>query len=307
MDIEGFHDSLLNFARHLRPPTRSPFIPLVRLARSHGVEVELRFYSADKRREAQTELSSLRPRILLYRRSDADGVMTLAPDKEHLLTHRERFSVAHELGHFFAFRMHGALPVTKKESPQEYRKQEECMDHFAQTLLVPDWLAQLWLMSVPGKEPVSLNDLTTWAVAQCAISGEVVARALTRLESTIGFLKTAEALRANGKRLFVVFYSAYGTELRLPNLHSFIEDEVFVEKLKGSFGADMVDAPGFGHCEKNEISMTWQQAKVSINRKRKEFKTSIRLSGRAYWISFRSQKRASDGFENKEQQLSLFA
>jgi len=150
MNIELFHDSLLNFAGHLRPPTRSPFIPLVRLAQSHGVEVELRFYSAEKRREAQTELNPLQPRILLYRRSDGDGVMTLAPDNEHLLTHRERFSIAHELGHFFAFRKYGALPVTKKESPQEYRKQEACMDHFAQSLLVPDWLAQFWLMSVSG-------------------------------------------------------------------------------------------------------------------------------------------------------------
>src|ERR1044072_2967664 len=104
--------------------------------------------------------------------------MDIAPDKEHLLTARERFSVAHELGHFFAFKHFGALPVSKVVDPQEYREQEQCMDDFAQSLLVPDWLGQLWLASVTDQEPISLNSLKMWAASQCAVSGEVVAKAL---------------------------------------------------------------------------------------------------------------------------------
>lgn len=307
MNIDSLRNSLQDVARQLRPATRSPFIPLVKLANELGIEVELRFYSNNKTREAQSEINSSQSRVLVYRKAAANGVMQMAPESEYLLTPRERFSIAHELGHCLAFKNFSALPVSKKTDPQEYRRQEKCMDDFAQALLVPDWLAKLWLTTVSKEEPVSLNWLKTRAAAQCGVSSEVVAGALTRFEPSIGFLRTAEAVRlANDKRLFVVFYSSYGSGMELPNLHSFIDDEAFITKIDGVSGICWIDVCRLGKAKCEELNVAWKESKVSTFRRRKEFKSTVRLTGRGYWISIRSGHRCPDSTNKGEIQLTLF-
>lgn len=307
MNIDSLRNSLQDIAKQLRPLARSPFIPLIKLANEESIEVELRFYSADKAREAQCDLSASRPRILVYRRSAANGVMSMAPDKEHLLTTRERFSVAHELGHYFAFKNFNALPVRREVDPREYRKQERCMDAFAASLLVPDWLSKRWLESVSNEKPVSPSRLQTWAAKQCGVSSEVVAKALTRVEPSIGFLKAAEAIRlANDKRLFVVFYSSYGAELQLPNLHSYIEDDAFTNKINGTSGVHWIELCYLGDIKCENLNVAWQEAKVPTSRRRREFRSTVKLSGKGYWISIRSDRRYAASTIKEQVQLTLF-
>lgn len=307
MNIDSLRNPLQDIAKQLRPIARLPFIPLIKVANEEGIEVELRFYSSDKVREAQCDLRASRPRILVYRRSAANGVVDMTPDKEHLLTPRERFSVAHELGHYLAFKNFKALPVQKEVDRREYRKQEKCMNDFASSLLVPDWLSKRWLESVSNEKPVSLNRLKNWAANQCGVSGEVVAKALTRVESSIGFLKTAEAVRlANHKRLFVVFYSTYGGELQLPNLHSYIDDDAFINEIDGTSGVRWIERCNLGNVKCEKLNIAWQETKVPTYRRRREFELTVRLSGKGYWISIRSD-RHSDASRKKEQvQLRLF-
>jgi hypothetical protein len=277
------------------------------LANELGMEVELRFYSNKKVREAQSEINSSRPRIVVYRKAAANGVMEMAPEMEHLLTPRERFSIAHEIGHCLAFKNFSAPPVLKEADPQEYRRQERCMDDFAGALLVPDWLTKLWLTKISNVEPVSLNWLKTRAAAQCGVSSEVVAGALTRFEPSIGFLKAAEAVRlANDRRLFVVFYSSYGAGLKLPNLHSFIDDEAFIKKIDGVSGIFWIDVCRLGKTKCERLNVSWEQSKVSPVRGRKEFKSTVRLSGKGYWISIRSDHRCADLTNKEKVQLTLF-
>lgn len=307
MNVDSLRVSLQEVVRQLRPVTRSPFIPLIKLSNDLGIKVELRFYSNNKVREAQSEINSSRLRIFVYRRAAANGVMEMAPEKEHLLTPRERFSIAHELGHCLAFRNFGAPPITKESDPKEYRRQENCMNDFAEALLVPDWLAKLWLTKVSNEEPVSLNLLKTWAVAQCGVSSEVVARALTRFEPSIGFLKAAEAVRlASDKRLFIVFYSSYGAELELANIHSFIDDEAFINKIEGVSGICWIDFCRLGKAKCERLNVAWEETKVSTIRRRKEFKATLRLSGKGYWISIRSDQRCVDTTNEENVQLTLY-
>jgi hypothetical protein len=116
-----------------------------------------------------------------------------------------------------------------------------------------------------------------------------------------GFLKIAEAVRlANSKRLFVVSYSSYGAELQLPNGRAHIEDEVFIEKIKGESGADSIDAFHFGQAKAETLNVIWQQAKVPARSGRKE----LRLSGHGYWVSIRSSHCDTD--PTQQRQLSLF-
>ena len=288
MRVDLFNEPLQSLAREARPITQSAFFPLVKFAKQWGINIELRLYSSGKLREAQSILSFSQARILIYRRSTADGIVELTPEHEHLLKPRERFSVAHELGHCIAYRQFNALPVEGKPDTKEYRKQERCMNDFAMALLVPDWLRKFWLETVSAEEPVSPSSLTTWGVNHCAVSPEVVANALARSEPSVGFLKAAEAVRSNnGKRIFVVFHSSYGKELQLPNLHAFVDDETFVESIVGATGTRSIDGCFGCDSKYKTLKMSWQKARVSVERRRQEFRSALALSGTGYWLSFR--------------------
>ena len=188
--MELLTEALQSLAREARPITQSAFFPLVKFAEQWGIEVELRFYSNGKPRDAQSVLSPSQLRIIIYRRSDANGVVALTPQHEHLLRPRERFSVAHELGHCLAYRQFGTLP--ENNDSKEYWAHERCMNDFATSLLVPDWLRKFWLETVSADAPVSPSSLTTWGVNHCGVSAEVVANALSRSEPSVGFLKAGD-------------------------------------------------------------------------------------------------------------------
>jgi hypothetical protein len=307
MNADRVRGALRDVAKELRPVSRSPFIPLIRLVSRYGLRVELRFYLGKTLRHAQTDLSSAQPRILIYRQGSADGCIRLDPQKEHLLTPRERFSVAHEFGHFLAFKYFDCPPVLKEAEPREYHKQEDCMDEFAESLLVPDWLTKSWLLSAPQEKPIPINHLRAWASDQCHVSSEVAARALTRVNQDIGFLKTAEGLHlTNETRLFIVFYSSHGTRLELPKLHSYIQDEKFIGRISGVSGNLRVDACRLGRVNCKNIEIEWQGSPVERERHRKEFRSTVRLTGRGYWISLRTNQTLIHQGLGQQAQLSLF-
>ena len=307
MTPDHLSESLLAIAKQLRPVTRSPYISLVNLAKNLGVIVELRFHTGTETRVAQSDLNRSQPKIFLYRKSSTEGILRIASDKEYLLTPRERFSIAHELGHFLAFKNLNAPPVLKEADPAEYRRQERCMDHFAESLLVPEWLVKLWLMGVSDQEPISLEGLKKWSVAQCGVSGEVVASALARVEPKVGFLKAAEAVRrANGKNLFIVLYSVHGTDLQLPNLHSYIDDERFVDKIRGTSGCLSIDDCHLGNVKCENLNLAWHRSNIGTSRRRREFHSKVQLSGKGYWISIRLDRCCDYPGTQRQLQLNLF-
>ncbi|MSO99866.1 MAG: hypothetical protein EXR07_02265 [Acetobacteraceae bacterium] len=181
------------------------------------------------------------------------------------------------------------------------------MDDFATSLLVPDWPARSWLNSVPKSEPISPHNLRTWGVVQCGVSPEVVANALVRLESNTGFLKTAEALRvADKKRIFVVYHSSYGEEMQLPNMHSFIVDEMFINSISGVSGTHRINMCSLGSSKYENLKVAWLETNVPTVRGRKEFRSTLKLSGRAYWISIRQDRTCYVPAAAQEVQRGLF-
>ncbi|MBI3198920.1 MAG: ImmA/IrrE family metallo-endopeptidase, partial [Rhodospirillales bacterium] len=256
------------------------------------------------------ELGGQHPKIQLIRRSDAEGVMPLSPHQEHLLSPRERFSVAHELGHCLAFTKFNVKPLQRDADRTEYREQEECMDDFASSLLVPAWLSDRWLSRISGPEPVAISQLLSWAAKECKLSGHVVALALTRAEPSIGFLKLAEAIRtADKKRFFIVFYSCYGNELHLPNQHAYIsydDDDKLAENIQTPHGARQIESWKFNDSSQKKLQIAWVETRTPTSNRRQEFKARVRLTGRAYWVSVRSDPGTNLATETDPVQLGLF-
>jgi hypothetical protein len=91
--------------------------------------------------------------------------------KDQTLT-RERFTIAHELGHILVDRAKGAQPSTEAE----YWKHEDMCNRFAGALLVPTAALK---PRTTTKDPAAALLSELWRVsAQCAVSQEVAARRL---------------------------------------------------------------------------------------------------------------------------------
>src|SRR5882762_3712093 len=86
---------LERLASQLRPPD-CRFVPVLQIAERLQGRVCVRFDSV-RSDPAQIELAGPYPTIYLGRQAPQTGHRFLEASEEHLLTPRERFSVAHEL------------------------------------------------------------------------------------------------------------------------------------------------------------------------------------------------------------------
>jgi IrrE N-terminal-like domain len=130
----NLREDLRGIASDLRPPGQS-FVSVVKVAHELGVRVCVRLEKGCTRQTARIELAATTPTIYMTRHSLVDADRHLDLHEDHLLTPRERFSVAHELGHLIAFRQ---LQVPPARVKSEYWIQEECMHGFAAALLMPE-------------------------------------------------------------------------------------------------------------------------------------------------------------------------
>jgi hypothetical protein len=254
---EPLRDQLEEFAIELRPSgTRR--VSVLGVVQQLGARVCVRFEKDCWRPTARIELAKNPVTIFLTRRARTAGDRFLEPFEEHLLTPRERFSVAHELGHLVAFREFRVLPALERAI---YWTQEECMHHFAATLLTPDALVEGWLKSVPDGEPISPFLLRRWAASEARLSEEVIAIQLCAKRSNIGFMKVAHAARKSDKhKVLRVLFAASGTQLALPRTHAHLTNEELLAKLE-------VEASGNGtlrQCDLNKsaqnIRYAWRHA-----------------------------------------------
>lgn len=304
MDEQSVYRSLRETALCLRPPVSGRMISLIQVANDHSIDVNLVFgREFDRARDlARCELG-MRPAISLYRQAAAGAVACLSPSDEAALTTRERFSVAHELGHCLAYLMYEFRPLGRGEDSQRYWRQERAMDEFAGALLVPPWLVEQWVEESSGISSTCVFRLGRWA-ADSAVSSEVVAKALCRAVPDIGFLKVAEAKRLrDGARLFVVLYSSTGERVRLPNQHSHLKNEDFLARIVGRTGAQTIHGYEVGANQLGQVEVAWIAGRTSVSSRRREFRSTIRLSGASYWICLMNQSRTA----NAKQRNLLFS
>ena len=285
MNDQGVYRSLRRTALALRPPSSGRMISLIRVANEHSIDVNLVLgRDLDRIRDLARCQLGRRPAISLYRRARASAVATLDPSDEGTLTTRERFSVAHELGHCFAYLTYDFKPLTRDDDSARYWRQERAMDEFASALLVPPWLADQWLRESSGIGARRVFRLGRWA-KESGVSSEVAARALCGAVPGLGFLKAAEAMRVkDGTRLFVVLHSSQGEGIGLPNQHAHVDDQELLAMVVGKTGTETMQACEIGGHQLGSVQVAWRTGRTSIDSRRKEFRSTIQLSGVVYWI-----------------------
>jgi hypothetical protein len=220
--------------------------------------VSLQLQDVSVSQTAQIDLRTQPAKIILYRFGKLKGEREIARDEEGLLSPRERFSIAHELGHWLIF---NHFQIGPQSDERLYWKQEEAVNFFAGHLLVPDWLAEGWLKESPEGMPVSPFALKYWA-EQCQVSEEVIAKALARRKSSIGFLRLLPTRRKrDGTPVLQVLSSATGGGVQLPNERSHIDNSKLRRLLEeGKVGAtSWLSQIQLGRCPPQNLGVAWRR------------------------------------------------
>ena len=298
MVCENLQSGLEHIAADLRPAEQQ-FVPVLEIAHRLGVRVCVRLSKECRRPAARIEIAANPPTIYVTRRSPVEGGRILESHEDRLLSPRERFSVAHELGHLVAFR---ELKLTPSQEKSEYWTHEGCMHSFAAALLMPEWLLDGWLSSLPAGEPVSPFALRCWARDVTRLSEEVVATQLCLRRPEIGFMKVSTIRRRRDKcKVLRVLFAASGDRVSLPKTHSHVENKYLLERLAAeSTGMATIRQCALGTCEPQDISIVWRHAGFF-----KAFDQDFSMDAAIesipiYWISAAFQKSRA------EHQLALW-
>jgi len=103
------------------------------------------------------------------------------------LNDRERFLVAHELGHLILYKEHNAKPLGKSE----YWKHEQLCDSFAQWLLIPAYIAHDAATNGDSSAGARLN-ATCELERNARVPWEVSASSISALDQHVAFFKIAD-------------------------------------------------------------------------------------------------------------------
>ena len=246
---------LSSVATSLRPLGK-PFVSILELANGLGAAVSLRLQNVRSNNAAQIDLWTNPAKIVVHRFSKVEGERELKSHDEGLLNSRERFSVAHELGHWILF---NRLQIGPESERRLYWEQEEVINAFAGQLLVPDWLAKSWLDSTPENLPIPPFALRSWA-EQCRVSEEAAAKALVRQKNLIGFLRLVATQRKRDKtRVLQVLSCAKGDFLELPSERSHIENAKLFEMLTSStVGSGWLQQISLARCAPQDLGVAWR-------------------------------------------------
>jgi hypothetical protein len=259
MEAQDLQRRLLGFAEELRPVAKTP-VSVVAMARAFGANVCLRLHTSDGKAVAQLDFGSEPAKIILYRSAKEEGERQILPGEDKVLTARERFSVAHELGHWIAY---SRLQVSPETDRRRYWEQERVVNAFAGFLLAPDWLVKRWLSDTPEGTPVSPFALRYWAESECRSSEDVVAKALVRCRSSIGFLRLTPAKRRrDGANVLLVLCCAAGDAVQLPHERSHIDNSRLYRALTAQIaGSCHLRGASFGRCDPQHVRIAWRRGK----------------------------------------------
>lgn len=244
---------LIRIAHTLRPVGK-PLSSVVGIAYDLGTAVWLRFHTSRGSPTAQIDFANQPPKILLYRAGKINGEREIRPFEDDLLTARERFSIAHELGHWMAFTHFRLGPAP---NARRYWEQEKAINAFAGCLLIPDWLVGAWLTKTPEGQPLPPSALEHWAKSQCGVSEEVVTKALVRRRKSIGFLRLWFSRNKGGTRVLEVLSSACGEGLQLPKRRAHIQDSPLLDLLKSSSGSAAFERLNIASTELYDANISW--------------------------------------------------
>ncbi|MCC7174419.1 MAG: ImmA/IrrE family metallo-endopeptidase [Bryobacterales bacterium] len=174
------------------------------------------------------------------------------------MTPRERFSVAHEIGHWIVSEQLGVPPA---ETSRDYWRQEEWVNSFAGCLLVPERLIKTWLAAIPETKPVPPIGLWRMATRELRVSQEVLARVIVRVRPATAFLKLIYFVRRRDAYPILKVQFSTGSLISTPVRGTHLADPDLQAILKTQ---DMGQASlrGFviGKCPPQNITLAWRRS-----------------------------------------------
>jgi len=257
-DIE---QSLGDVARSLRGPNERR-VNVLRVAESLGLQVSVALHDSPDSTQARIELQRRPPMISIFRASETRGNRRLGVADEWMLTRRERFSVAHEIGHWIASKQIG---VSQPSGTRDYWLQERWMNTFAGSLLVPEWLLQGWLAETPEEEPVPPVAVWRWATHDLHVSEEVLASAIARVRPSSAFVKLVRtSKRSDSSSVLKVQFSA-ADSLQVPARGTHICDAHLDADLSNrSMGRKVSPQWTLGRCPPQDVILMWRTSSPKV-------------------------------------------
>jgi hypothetical protein len=247
---------MVELAEAARPTSPEETVSVLQLAASLGIGVTLRASTSSQPSHARLAYSTP-PEIGIYRNGKTEFRRRLGPNDERLLRPRERFSVAHEVGHWLAWHKLGIEPIS---TGRAYWEQEALMNEFAQALLVPSVLVAAWLRNSQLGRLVHPMQLRRWAES-LLVSEDVVANALCRVRPELGILRLDAMEHRRTKAEFLrIRFRAGGTSLSLPNIHTHVNDGALLELLSSAeLGIAEEIVVGFRRDCRARVSLAWRR------------------------------------------------
>lgn len=223
-----------------------------------GIEVAVNFGAYARERRA-TLTFSRPPRIDLFRDAAPRRPIHLAPRDEGRLKSHERFSVAHEIGHFLALRELGVEPVVPTaERRSEYWKHEGAINRFASRLLLPAARLDGMLAAAPRGAHLPVRLLMRWArevrLSRIALAGRVAER-----REDFGYLELEFRRDPKLPRLLLVVREwAASPDLDLPRAASKVRNDRLVSVLQqGLRGTRHLPGVSFDGKRIQSLHLSW--------------------------------------------------
>lgn len=258
--IDELNGQLDAVVREIRPAKLGKNFSVIAIANRLGVEVTLRSGTTYKNKRRACLIYAEIPEILIYRPAKTRTSLRLSHRDEHTLTTAERFSVAHELGHWIAHARFGVEPlIPGSHRNSEYWRHERTFNNFAGCLLVPDWQVDTWLEERPIGSLITVLDLNRWS-RSINVSRINAATRICQYRGGIGFLELLINFdRRTRQAALVVTESASGHDARFPNRHKIIRNDRLLERLKKKSATDLLRGLSFDGKTTGNYYVNWQK------------------------------------------------
>lgn len=239
---------------------------LISLAQRLGLRVFIRYIDRETSRRAALNLND-RPAITLFRSGRNGHMVEVGPTDEGRLRSNERFSIAHEIGHWLAWTQLGVAPIPAfAERSSEYWRHETAINSFASQLLIPDSVVLGWIAGVNERMLVPATMLERWA-RNAGVSRIVAAGRLAQLRRNFGYLELEFALDPRMPRLMLrVVESSCSADLSLPARMKHIRNDRLVEVLTSSLkGRQYLPSISFDGKRSLTLFSSWRHIGTSVN------------------------------------------
>lgn len=269
---------LLEEADRLGKSDDSPRVRLLELAQKLGVRVTLLGKPHMDSRLTGTLDYTVPPQVTIRRTARVPFTKLLSASDESLLRPRDRFTLAHEIGHWVAYSRFGIGPAS---TTSEYWQDEAVVNRFAATLLLPIRQVDKWLRGLSLDQGIHVHQLTRWA-GEVGLSREVVSLRVCQVRRGVGFL-ALKVKRGPEPAVpdIVVLHSASDPALHLPARRGVIRSERLLKCLEAAT-TDRKELANFSFDRKHRKVATYY---LSWIRTASEGQSSGSL-GATYWTSW---------------------